>query len=79
MKFSKLLKLLILYYLFRNDNKIVEDVINILDKKGNIKRKGERQYDLIWNHFKSKLLKTLGHFNAKYKHCDVNFSHGQPN
>ena len=47
MKFSKLLKLLILYYLFRNDNKIVENVINILDEKENIKRKGGRQRDSV--------------------------------
>ena len=75
MKFLKLLKLLILYYLFKNDNKIVKDVINISDKEENIKRKEGRQYNLIWNHFESKLLKILGYFNAKCKHCDVNFRH----
>ncbi len=74
MKFSKLLKLLILYYLFKNDNKIVEDVINISDEEKNVKRKGERQRDPVWNHFKSKLLKTLGHFSAKCKHYGTNFS-----
>ncbi len=79
MKFSKLLKLLILYYLFRNDNEIVENVINISDEEENVKRKGGRQCDLIWNHFESKLLKTLGHFSAKYKYCDANFSCGWPN
>ncbi len=76
MKFLKLLKLLILYYLFKNDNKIVKDVINISDKEENIKRKERRQYNLIWNHFESKLLKTLEHFSAKCKHCNANFNHG---
>ncbi len=79
MKFSKLLKLLILYYLFRNDNKIVEDVINISDEKENVKKKGGRQHDSVWNHFKFKPLKTLGHFSTKCKHCDANFSHRWPN
>ncbi len=79
MKFSKLLKLLILYYLFRNDNEIVEDVINISDEEENVKRKGGRQHDPVWNYFESKSLKTPGHFSAKCKHCDVNFSRGWPN
>ena len=79
MKFSKLLKLLILYYLFRNDNEIVEDVINISDEEENVKRKGGRQRDPVWNHFESKPLKTLGHFSAKCKHCGANFSRGWPN
>ena len=74
MKFSKLLKLLILYYLFRNDNEIVEDVINISDEEENVKRKGERQHDPVWNHFESKPLKTPGHFSAKCKYYDTNFS-----
>ena len=79
MKFSKLLKLLILYYLFRNDNEIVEDVINISDEEENVKRKGGRQRDPVWNHFESKPLKTLEYFSAKCKHCDTNFSRGWPN
>ncbi len=74
MKFSNLLKLLILYYLFRNDNEIVEDIINISDEEENIKRKEGRQRDPVLNHFESKPLKILGHFSVKYKHCDVNFS-----
>ena len=73
---STLLKLLILYYLFRNDNKIVEDVINISDEEENVKRKGGRQCDPVWNHFESKSLKTLKHFSVKCKHCDANFSYG---
>ncbi len=76
MKFSKLLKLLILYYLFRNNNEIVKDVINISDEEENVKRKGEKQHDPVWNHFESKLLKTLEHFSVKYKHCSANFSCG---
>ena len=75
MKFSKLLKLLILYYLFRNDNEIVEDVINISDEEENVKRKGERQRDPIWNHFEFKLLKISEHFSIKYKYYDANFSY----
>ena len=47
MKFSKLLKLLILYYLFKNDNEIVKDVINISDEEENVKRKRGRQRDPV--------------------------------
>ena len=75
MKFSKLLKLLILYYLFRNDNEIVEDVINISDEEENVKRKGGRQRDPVWNHFESKLLKIPEYFSVKCKHFNANFSH----
>ena len=50
-----------------------------MDEEENVKRKGGRQHDSVWNYFESKPLKILRHFSAKYKYCNVNFSHEWPN